>query len=51
MALVHDGPFELLALLEVEGLGERRGEVDVELLGVLALDALELGGIAHNGDI
>jgi hypothetical protein len=47
MALVHEGPFELLAFLEVEGLGQRGGEVDVELLGVLPLDALEFGGITH----
>ena len=49
MALVHEGPFELFAFLEVQGLGQRGGEVDVELLGVLALDALEFGRIAHTG--
>ena len=47
VALVHEGPFELLAFLEGEGLSQGRGEVDVELLGVLALDALEFGGVAH----
>ena len=49
MALVGDGPFELLARLEVERLGHGQGEVDVELLGVLALNALEFGGVAHTG--
>ena len=47
MALVHEGPFELLAFLEVEGLSQGSGEVDVELLRVLPLDALEFGRIAH----
>lgn len=49
MALVHDGPFKLLAFLEVEGLSQRGGEVDVELLRVLALDALKFGRITHTG--
>lgn len=48
MATVHDGAFELFALLEVEGLGERGREVDVELLLILPLDALEFGRIPHS---
>lgn len=51
MALVGDGPFELLPRLEIEGLGHGQGEVDVELLGVLAVDALKFGGVAQTGNI
>jgi hypothetical protein len=51
MTFVGDGPFELLARLEVEGLGHGQREVDVELLGVLALDTLKFGGVAHTWGI
>ncbi len=32
VSLVHDGPFELLALLQVECLGQWGGKINVELL-------------------
>ena len=45
--LVLDDPLDDLALAELEGVGHRRGEVDVPLLAVLALDDLNLGRMSH----
>lgn len=45
--LVDDGPLDALALGEVHRLGDGRGEVDVELLTVFALDELNFGWITH----
>jgi hypothetical protein len=47
VALVDDGPFDGLALGQLEGLGQGRWEVEVELLGVFAADALDFGWITH----
>jgi hypothetical protein len=42
LGAVEQNPLQLLAALEVEGLGEGGGEVDVELLGSFALNQLQL---------
>jgi hypothetical protein len=47
MAFVGDGPFDLLAFLEVHALGNGGGKIDVPLLAFFALDQLNFGRIAH----
>jgi hypothetical protein len=44
VVLVGDGPFDLLGLGEVQGLGEGGREVDVALPAVFAFDELYFGG-------
>ena len=47
MSLVVDGPLDLFALGEVEGLGHGAGEVDIPLLALLAFDGLDFGEVTH----
>jgi hypothetical protein len=51
MPFVVDGPFDLLALGEVEGLGHGAGEVDIPLLALLAFDGLDFGKVTHAHNI
>ena len=44
---IGNGPLDDFALGELQRLGNRRGEVDIELLAVLALDELNFGWITH----
>jgi hypothetical protein len=46
-----DEPLDDLAAGKLHGLGEGRGEVDVPLLTVLAVNELDLGGEAHRGNL
>jgi len=48
--LVLNHPLDGLPLLELHGLGQRGGEVDVPLLALLPLDELNLGRVTH-GDL
>jgi len=56
-ALQHELPFVLddplhdLAPLELHGASHGGGEVDVPLLALLALDQLDLGGVAHSRNL
>ena len=47
VAFVMDRPLDHLAFGKIERLRERRGEVDIELSALFALDALHFGRIAH----
>ena len=47
VSLVVDGPLDHLAFSEVERLRQRRGEVDIKLSAVFALNALNFGWVAH----
>ena len=51
IAFVGDDPFDGLALGELHGLGNRRGEVDVILFAGLAADELDFGWESHGGGI
>ena len=48
MALVGNGPLNILALGEIHSLGDGGGKVDVPLLAFLALNKLNFSGITHN---
>jgi hypothetical protein len=47
-AFILDEPLDDLATDELHGLGEGRGEVDIPLLAVLAVNELDLGGESHS---
>ena len=49
VALVGDDPLDGLALGELHGLGDRRGEVDIILFAGLAADELDFGRESHGG--
>ena len=51
MPLVVDGPFDLFALGEIEGLRHGAGEVDVPLLALLTFDGLDFSEVTHARDI
>jgi hypothetical protein len=44
---ILDDPLDGLALLEIEGLSEGGGEVDVPLLAGLTTDELNFCGVTH----
>jgi hypothetical protein len=50
MPLVVDGPLDLFALGEVEGLGDGAREVDIPLLALLAFDDLDFGKVTYACD-
>jgi len=47
VALVGDDPFDGLAFVELDGLRDRGGEVDVPLLAGLTFDELDFGWESH----
>lgn len=48
VALVGDDPFDDLSLVELHGLSDGGGEVDVPLLAALSLYQLDFGRKAHD---